>query len=786
MPKLPTWQNVARPDIPRPNRLAEIPDSIAGAQAASARRMGNAIAGAGKQIGAAFEEKEEEASRLDLIERDAEWNEKIKAFRRGFDKDYDYKTYGQRWKTGSDAITSSVAEGIKDPKIRKEFMLRRAARAQEMEEGLYRQGQRIREEEVTTRLNESLRQSVDTYADPASPAESRAWARVDVDQRIKVLEDAGEISPAKAQELRSKAKREMFQRHLDNRVKTEPATVLEELKTYETELAAGKEARTRGPAGLEIKPYEGERRTGRPRGKPVRGVIAHYTEGGTDMDGLASWANESNMGYNYYIDRDGNVIEFAGDDVVMNHAGQGRRRPGDKAPHLGNGNTVGIGIMTPRGGTATPAQIEAFRKLTGQLAQRHGFDEKAVFGHGEVAIGHRKSTEAMDVVGAVREKGFEKPEPEEGAEPEAADPNMPPQEIIRRQEIAETFDALKPEDRYKLRVEAERALKVQTAVNRRELRAQMKSDLANIRQDGVPSNDFDPGNLPEDLREGHESARKRAYVFHGATHDAPELSEGQMQDRLAKLREELIKPGDPNRAANDTLMRDVEREYEAVQKMRREDPAAAVDSHPIVEAAKGSMYEGTMDREQWQDLLDARKEAQVALGIDPNNQHVLTRQEAYALLPDLRDVPPEQVPDVIRQAAFKAQETYGPDYAKRAMLDALAFRKQLKGLKVEMEYALENSGLSKGDVRYIKRNMEAAEQYGTDDFMADDAIAPGMGGLTPPERIEMTEGQTAPMPTVAAFEYAKSRGAVGARAFDQMFGAGAYKRAEEYLSQQAR
>jgi len=154
-----------------------------------------------------------------------------------------------------------------------------------------------------------------------------------------------------------------------------------------------------------IEKYKGRRTVGHPRTRPVRGVIMHYTEGGTQMDGLASWANKSNTGYNYYIDRNGKVIDFAGDSV-MNHAGRGRGRDGDAARYLSNRNSIGIGLMTPKGGKATPAQIKAAHALTAQLAQQHGFSEKNVFGHGEVAVGHRKATEAMDAVEYIRKNGF--------------------------------------------------------------------------------------------------------------------------------------------------------------------------------------------------------------------------------------------------------------------------------------------------------------------------------------------------------------------------------------------
>jgi hypothetical protein len=124
------------------------------------------------------------------------------------------------------------------------------------------------------------------------------------------------------------------------------------------------------------------------------------------MKALGEYSNRSNTGYHYYIDPEGNVIQWADDNVVMNHAGKGRRRPGDKAPHLGNANTLSIGLMTTRGGTPTEKQIAVARQLAAQKAGEHGFTAKDVYGHGEVAVGHRQATEGMMVVEPIRQHGL--------------------------------------------------------------------------------------------------------------------------------------------------------------------------------------------------------------------------------------------------------------------------------------------------------------------------------------------------------------------------------------------
>lgn len=124
---------------------------------------------------------------------------------------------------------------------------------------------------------------------------------------------------------------------------------------------------------LEIVPASMTRRVGRPRSAAVAGMVIHETQGSDTADGNFSWSNKKNTGANYYIDKSGKIIEWAPDNVVMNHAGKGRGVKGDVRPDLRNENTISVEIMTRPGEKPNQAQIEALHLLASAKATEHGF-----------------------------------------------------------------------------------------------------------------------------------------------------------------------------------------------------------------------------------------------------------------------------------------------------------------------------------------------------------------------------------------------------------------------------
>jgi N-acetylmuramoyl-L-alanine amidase-like protein len=117
----------------------------------------------------------------------------------------------------------------------------------------------------------------------------------------------------------------------------------------------------------------------------VSGIVMHHTSGST-LDSAISQNGISQTGYNYYVDRDGQVYQFAPDDRRINHImppGHRDRRPG-ASPDLSSENTIGIGVVARNDADVTDAQRDAVRRLTGQLVQQYGINRQNIVGHGEL------------------------------------------------------------------------------------------------------------------------------------------------------------------------------------------------------------------------------------------------------------------------------------------------------------------------------------------------------------------------------------------------------------------
>lgn len=162
---------------------------------------------------------------------------------------------------------------------------------------------------------------------------------------------------------------------------------------------------------LQFAPLPLKRTVGRPRTSKIAGMVFHYTEGSDTMEGNGSWSNKKGTGANYYIAKDGTLYQWAPDNVRMGHVGAGRGTVGpngrhDARPDFANDNTIGVELMLRPGEKPTPQQIAAGVKLANTLAKKYGFTAKDIYGHQELAPGHRQVGEGMGVVDVIRRDGF--------------------------------------------------------------------------------------------------------------------------------------------------------------------------------------------------------------------------------------------------------------------------------------------------------------------------------------------------------------------------------------------
>ena len=123
--------------------------------------------------------------------------------------------------------------------------------------------------------------------------------------------------------------------------------------------------------------------------KEPKAIISHYT-GGSTLSGAISTLNSRGLAYNYIVDKDGTIHQFAGGRGAHMLPGSGPAGEG-----LGNANTIGISAVGSGEKDMMPAQVQSMRNLTAALGKAHGIPPSQVFGHGQVNPGHREADEGQ-------------------------------------------------------------------------------------------------------------------------------------------------------------------------------------------------------------------------------------------------------------------------------------------------------------------------------------------------------------------------------------------------------
>ncbi len=134
------------------------------------------------------------------------------------------------------------------------------------------------------------------------------------------------------------------------------------------------------------------------RMQSVGGLVIHHTgDHHSQMQGIYD-AKASNLGAQYRMDRQGNVIRIVPEGAKMNHMltgwglGQGRN----------NSNTEGIEVEARSDADMTPEQKAALPAFVGWHSDTYGYDPtQTVFGHSEVNPGHR-TNEGADLASGIR------------------------------------------------------------------------------------------------------------------------------------------------------------------------------------------------------------------------------------------------------------------------------------------------------------------------------------------------------------------------------------------------
>jgi N-acetylmuramoyl-L-alanine amidase len=151
------------------------------------------------------------------------------------------------------------------------------------------------------------------------------------------------------------------------------------------------------PDGKAIKPTPFSKQ----RGGEIQGVVFHHTVGSTLKSALAS---AGKTGAQYYIDRDGQIYQYASDETRVAHmqfpGSQYRTDIDQPTAHLGNDNTLGVEIVAMDENDITPEQKEAAAALAYHLANKYAIPADMIVGHGQLQgtapNGNKRLKEGVD------------------------------------------------------------------------------------------------------------------------------------------------------------------------------------------------------------------------------------------------------------------------------------------------------------------------------------------------------------------------------------------------------
>lgn len=850
MPKLPDPQTAAGQASYRSvkNVMSAGEMDLSGAFKGQAQ-MGKALQDVGQTVMKIGGEEKQRRDSLELMEKDAAMDAEARELARAFENDPDPSTAMDRYQAQLGDLRKKYSSTFSDPTVGKKWDLRWQQRGNAAIDSMHGRVEARKKDKWNADFLSSMETSQKYWGSKNVSADDVAD---DVQKRMEDI-DAAErqnlISAETAQRARMSLKEKGIEVYNEKQILLDPDKGADNIKFYRE---MKEKRRSSGPipvpdVKIEAKQPPLKRTVGAPRQSPIKGVALHQTWGSDTMDGNGSWSNKTNTGANYYIDKDGNVFAWAPDEVRMNHIGKGRN---GSRPDLTNDSTIGIEIMTRPNERPNAKQIAAARSLSLSLAEQYGFDPtKDVVGHGEITrSSHRRPDEAIEVVKAIREgtmtvggqsEGDGKPVPvaKRGltqyaglksdtmtdATAAAPESEISPEDEARFRKLDALWGGMSDLELAKMDAKYRKQSAKRYDATRQKLHDSWQSDI-DMRMRGQRNPEFDPaasqGILEPSVIGKYQRDQARADAYWAATSGetpyygekiktAPykslsELSELELNARLSEVGSG---PGDGDNAINKKWVQDqVEKEIKEIKRLRAEDIAAAVDRSERVQdvvalqtaasqaesgVAPGQTIDvsGLMGQDR-SAIVKARLQAQDDIDIPKTSQRIITKSEAVTLLPDdFAAIGYKDVKPALQAAAQRAEQMFGPTYARRALEEAVKYR-IAKGEKNDMAASIVKKIAF--DEPVTRSDMRAFADYEavsiSDGFMA----APTADYLEPRPAISpfnnmMMEDQAAQaemsaslttVPNVAQVEWAMADPQRRGPVIDRIFGAGTFARAQ--------
>jgi hypothetical protein len=135
----------------------------------------------------------------------------------------------------------------------------------------------------------------------------------------------------------------------------------------------------------------------------VSGLVFHHTGGDGGVDGVINTFRQRGFPAQFVIDKEGTVHQVLPDGAKGQHIKNASAFVGSRDASLSNANTIGVEIVGKDDANINPKQVAAARALYQKLAENNPqLTPDRVFGHGELNPGHKKATEGMQAVNAIR------------------------------------------------------------------------------------------------------------------------------------------------------------------------------------------------------------------------------------------------------------------------------------------------------------------------------------------------------------------------------------------------
>lgn len=717
MPRMPTSDSLARPNIRPTRELVSASELGAGAVGAGLADLGQGM----QRLTAGYQDEQKKQERqqdaLDLIRAEAAQKNSLFQIEQQFKSDGDYPTYDERFTPQAQAATDNASSLIANPQMREKWRLKADSDILSSRERLIRRSDTLAQQDRQGALEDALKNHLDIMADPNSSDQDRAQAGGDMRTAIDLGRHSGILTPKAAYKLQERYTQAGDEAAVRGRLSRgdDPEAIINDLN-------GGKPATTMPKAGVNpdqptaVPTTTIDPQTGEAVAAPDHQISGQLETGQSDpLKGVANISGDSggSKSYgNFGLNSGGSMQKFVStfgdgfgltakpgtkefDDQWKNAAGAAPVELHDAEMKWWDKN-ISSKVTNALIDVGVDPNIAADPRVKAYFADRSvQYGEASIKKHGD-RIAEAASGAGDDPV-AFLQAMSESDKAKIPGDFQTAIETVPQNEADRQRYVgglenrvanregaalgaprgSGPYPNLSPQQRSRL-----------TNVVKTAARANVQQDLKDseaeiLRTGDAPKDDKGRNALQRARFSLTENEMSKAVInwdaavaTHAAVSPLPDMTTTEARDHLDKLNPDHNL--DVEHYAVAAKVQDVaQKTWDKIENLRDNDPAMAVDNAPEVQQARQSLRDAgisgpsTVGNEK---LIEARLAAQQRLGIYPYAQRMLTSQEATDLLrlprhPENDD----QITDALRDADVRSKQLYGK-YAEDALDAAINLR----------------------------------------------------------------------------------------------------------------